>query len=161
MTGAPAPVRAQPAARPGQRLLEPRRVHRLEQVIDGVDLERLDGVLVEGGDEHQRRRLLLLAFEQAPGHLEPAQPGHLDVEEDQVRLVTVDGGQRLDAVARLRHDFHVAELLELVAQLVARELLVVTTMHAKRASCGDLFARPAARESRCARACPRPARWSA
>ncbi len=37
----------------------------------------------------------------------------------------LDGGQRLDAVARLADDFDVAELVELVAQLFSCELLVV------------------------------------
>ena len=31
---------------------EPAAVDRLQQVVDRVDLERLDGVLVEGGDEN-------------------------------------------------------------------------------------------------------------
>ena len=63
--------------------------------------------------------------EQPPGHLEPGQPRHLDVEEHEVGLVALDGGQRLDAVAGLRDDLDIAELLELVAQLLARQLLVV------------------------------------
>ena len=33
-------------------LLEPRRLDRLQQVVDRVHLERLDRVLVERGDEH-------------------------------------------------------------------------------------------------------------
>ena len=40
--------------RPGP--VEPGGIHRLQQVVDGVDLERLDRVLVEGRDEHDRRR---------------------------------------------------------------------------------------------------------
>ena len=50
-----APVRAQPAARPAQGLLEPRPVHRFEQVIHGVDLERFDRVLVERRHKNQCR----------------------------------------------------------------------------------------------------------
>ena len=46
-------------------------------------------MLVEGGDEHQGRGLVLL-LEQAAGDLEPAEAGHLDVEEHEVGLVPLD-----------------------------------------------------------------------
>ena len=105
------------------RDLEPRRIHRLQQVVDRVHLERLDGVLIVRRDEDDVRRRVRL--EHPPRDLEAGQPRHLDVEEHDVRLQAVDGRQRLDAVAGLADDLDAADLAEQVAQLVARELLVV------------------------------------
>jgi hypothetical protein len=102
---------------------EPRLIHRLHQVVDGVDLERLDGVLVEGGHEDDVRRGLVLHH--AARHLEAVEPRHLDVEEHDVRLQPFDGRQRFDAVAGLADDFDAADLAEQVAELVARQLFVV------------------------------------
>jgi hypothetical protein len=48
------PFSAQPAPRPLHGLVEPGGVHRLQQVIDGIHLKSLDGVLVERGNEYQR-----------------------------------------------------------------------------------------------------------
>ena len=121
---------AHPAPGTGERLLEPAGVDRLQQVVDRVDLERLDGVFVEGRDEYEHRRLLR-AFDEPPRHFESAEAGHLDVEEHEVRLVLLDCGQCLQAVARVRHDLHIVQLLELVAQLVAGELLVVHDHHSQ------------------------------
>ena len=50
----------------------------------------------------------------------------------------LDRRQRLEAVAGLRHDLDVAELLELVAQLVARQLLVVHDHTERRMSAREL-----------------------
>jgi hypothetical protein len=42
-----------PFPSPLQGLFQPSSFDRFEEVVDGVDLERLDGVLVEGGDEDE------------------------------------------------------------------------------------------------------------
>ena len=63
--------------------------------------------------------------DQPPGDLETGQPGHLDVEKHQVRAGSADGLQRLEAVAGLADDLDAAHLVEQVAQLVPRQLLVV------------------------------------
>ena len=99
------------------------RVDRLQQVVDRVDLERLDRVLIERGDEDDVRRRALV--EHPPRHLEAGQPRHLHVEKHHVGLQPVDRRQRLDAVASLSDDLDAADLSEQVAQLVARQLLVV------------------------------------
>ena len=103
--------------------LEPRLVDRLQQVVDRVDLERLDRVLIVGGDEDDVRRRLRV--DHAPRHLETGQPRHLDVEEHDVGLQSLDRAQRLDAVAGLPDHLDAADLAEQIAQLVPRELLVV------------------------------------
>ena len=69
------PFSAQPALRPLHGLLEPGGVHRLQQVIDGVHLERLDGVLVERGDEYQRRVTRRPAARSRRATSNPVRPG--------------------------------------------------------------------------------------
>ena len=61
-------------AGPRHRLFEPRRLDRLQHVVDGVDLERLDGALVEGGDEdHGEVRFPLSSSRRATS--KPVSPG--------------------------------------------------------------------------------------
>ena len=102
---------------------QPARLDRFEQVIDGVHLEGVDRVLVEGRDEDHLG--VEPGLHDPPRHFEPGQPRHLDVEHHQVRLVFFDYVQRLDSVSRLADDLDAAELLEQETQLVARQLLVV------------------------------------
>ena len=64
-------------------------------------------------------------FEQPARHLETGQPRHLDVEEDQIGLQSLDDVQRLEAIARLTDDLDAADLSEQEPQLIARQLLVV------------------------------------
>jgi len=49
----------------------------------------------------------------------------LDVEQHDVRFVPLYGGQRLQAIGRLRYDLGGSDLFQLVTQLVTGELLVV------------------------------------
>ena len=117
------------------RHLEPRRIDRLQQIVDRVDLERLDRVLIEGRDEDDVRRRAA-AVEHPARHLEAGQPRHLHVEKHDIGLQPLDRRQRLDAVAGLADDLDAADLPEQVAQLVARQLLVVdehgAQVHASR-----------------------------
>ena len=52
---------------PADRLGQPVVAHRLEHVVDGVELEGVDGVLVVRGDEHDRRRWCGSATAPGPG----------------------------------------------------------------------------------------------
>ena len=117
------------------RLLEPRRLDRLQQVVDRVHLERLDGVLVERRDEDDvARRARSATMRRATSN--PVRPGHLDVEEDDV------GPQPLDERRAPRRrcsawptTVDAADLAEQEAQLVARQLLVVDDHGAKSIVC--------------------------
>jgi hypothetical protein len=75
------------------RLGEPVLADRLEHVVDGVQIERLHGVLLVGGHEDHRRGRL------EPGqHLrqfQARQAGHLDVEEDRVDVELLQQAERL------------------------------------------------------------------
>ena len=70
------------------------RFRRLQQIVDGAMLEGADRVLVVGGDEHD----VHLSGERF-GRLDAIQSGHLDVEEDDVRLLALHERDRFAAVA--------------------------------------------------------------
>ena len=95
---------------------------RLEQVIERVHFERAQRVLVVGGDEDDRRHPL---GADRVDHAEAVDAGHLDVEEDEVRRLVLDGRDRLRAVAALADDFDVLFLLQQRQHALARDRLVV------------------------------------
>jgi hypothetical protein len=76
--------------------------HRLEQVIDRAALERIDRVLVVGGDEHhlgaRTERL------QRAGDIDTGDAGHADVEEGQVRPQRFQHLQRGGTILALGDD---------------------------------------------------------
>ena len=61
----------------------------------------------------------------AARHLEPGQPGHLHVQEYQIGAEILDQAERLDAVGRLADDGGLTLAFQQIAQLFARQLLVV------------------------------------
>ena len=63
---------------------ETRQAHRLEQVIDGVEFEGLDGITVVGGDENHCRRLC--EPPEMAGELDAIHHRHADVHEHNVEL---------------------------------------------------------------------------
>src|SRR6266566_9188944 len=74
-------------ARAVKSLLEPFVVERLDQVIDGGEIEGRDRVIVSGGEDHRRHSLGAdLAHD-----LESGLAGHLDIEEHEIRLQLADG----------------------------------------------------------------------
>ena len=128
------------------RFVEALAAHRLEQVIERGDLERLDGVAVVGGDEHDDRRVV--AAEMARD-LETGEVGHVDVEERDVGLVLRGERQRLGAVAGHGDDLDPFVLAQQLLEELAGAGLVVRDQraHASDArSAGDAFpaGRPAA-----------------
>jgi hypothetical protein len=78
-------ARAQPPLHLLQRLLQAFQPHRLGQVIGGLQLEGLHGVLGVGGDEDQGRRLRQLA--QGLGQRQAAGAGHVDVQQRDVETL--------------------------------------------------------------------------
>ncbi len=108
---------------PLNRMGQPSRLDWLEQIVHGVDLERLDGVLVEGRDEDHAG--LDLAEQELAGDLEASAPRHVYVEENQVGLLLPDDLHGVDAVAGLADDVDVVELLKEEAEFVASWPLVI------------------------------------
>ena len=113
-------------ARVRQRDVEPLLAERLEQVIDRVHLERLDGVLLEGGDEDDSRGQCRARQFQ---HFKPVQLRHLDVEEHQVGPQFGDRLDRFEAVGAFADNVDVGMKAEVFAQYPARKLFVVDDDH--------------------------------
>jgi len=109
-----------------ERGLETTGHDRLHQIVEGVDLERLQRVAVVGGDEDDawpaRGRH---AFE----HFEPVHVGHAHVEQDEVRLVLEHRCDRRAPARRLAHHLETIDLGEAQAESVARRPLVVDDEH--------------------------------
>jgi len=76
---------AHPLAQARHRLRQAFAGHRLEQVIDGAQVEGLQRMAVVGGGEHDTAGAAAGA-----GHFQPADTGHADVEEGDVRTQARD-----------------------------------------------------------------------
>ena len=116
-------------------------VKGFEQVVDGVHVERADGVLVISGGEDelgQRRDVFLgtgfcgsgavavtVAVDEPLNHGKAVLPGHLDIEKDEIGMVFIDKVDGLNAVRSLGDDVDVADGIEQILQLVAGQLFVV------------------------------------
>ena len=85
-----------------QRAEQPLHAHRLHQVVDGVDLERLHRVLVErrGEDHHRRMREL----EQVARELDAVHVRHVDVGQHEIGGRALQQIERLATVLRLADD---------------------------------------------------------
>jgi hypothetical protein len=81
-------------------------VKRLEDVVNGVDVEGLDGVVVESGgkDDVGHFELALNEFFE---HAEAIKAGHLDVEKEQVGRMLFDEIDGFDAVFALSEEVDV------------------------------------------------------
>ena len=119
--------RARPRALDGGR--ETIALDRFQQVIDRVQLERLDGKVVMRGDERDRRRRAGL---EEPRHIEAAGFGHVQIEEGEIGPPRLDQVDRLLAVAGLADDLDVRKRLEQVDQEPARRPLIVSEDDSKR-----------------------------
>jgi hypothetical protein len=83
---------------------KPVLVYRLEQIVEGVHLERAKGVVVVCGHEDDHR---LLCLSQRGDDLEAVEIRHLDVEQHHVRGMLADGFDCLLAVGAGRDYFGV------------------------------------------------------
>ena len=119
--------------RAGQRLEKPIAVERLQQVVECMDVERLERVLVEGRDEHEERQRFAA---EGRDDVEPAGARHLDVEEDEIGLRAADRVDRVEAVLALGD--HLESLLPVKEhpQPLAGERLVVRDDDARGGSIG-------------------------
>jgi hypothetical protein len=96
---------------------------RLEQVVDGVQLERRQGVLVVGRREDHRR--LVRVAGQRLQHLQACEDGHLDVHQHEVGLQRADLRQRARAVATGCHELQSWHLRDPVGQRLGGERFVL------------------------------------
>ena len=101
---------------------QPVAVHRLQQVVDRVQLERVDGEPVVGGAEDDPRARGL----QPRRHLETRERRHLDVEEHEIGRQGVDARDRFEAVLRFADDLdlHVSGRQQPAQPVACRRLVV-------------------------------------
>ena len=85
-----------------QRRQQALHAHRLDQIVDRMDLERRDRMLVIRGRENQHRRHRQL--EQMPRQLDAVHVGHVDVGQHEVGRRRTEQRQRLATAARLADD---------------------------------------------------------
>ncbi len=105
-----------------QRAAKPFLIERLEQVIDGADLEGFEGIGVISGHEDQGGQLR--RFE-GTRNFNAVQGIHLDVEEDELGLLRADCFKRGGAVAIFSDHPQIALGLAILAQGAAARLLVI------------------------------------
>ena len=109
-------------ARALQRVGEPLAVERFEQVVERADLECAQRVLIVGGDEDDQRHALAAdRFD----HFEAVHLRHLNIEEDEIRLVIDDGGHGFFSVAALRDDLDIAFTGQQRGKSLPREWFIV------------------------------------
>ncbi len=99
-------------------------VEGLEDVINGVYVEGLDGIVVEGGGEDDLRDGEA-AFEEFFDYAEAVQAGHLDVEENEVGLVFFYQADGFETVLAERDHVYFGETFQEVEEFVAGWALVV------------------------------------
>jgi hypothetical protein len=79
-------------------------------------------MFVESGDKDDRGERLIA---QRPQHLESIHPGHLHIEQHQVRLELTDGLDRRGTVRAFTSDLEIRFAFQQTPKTGARELLVV------------------------------------
>jgi hypothetical protein len=123
--------RAEPRRLP-KRLLEALAADGLQQIADGLRVERLERVLVVRSREHDRRRVLERA--QMSRDLDARHARHADVEQHDGRFHLGDLRERIGAVRADVGDAATRQLLDEPLQALARRLLVVDDQDAQGAN---------------------------
>ena len=108
-----------------ERALEAFAANRLQQIIDGVDLEGFHRVLIVGRCENHGD----VAFDQFE-HVEAGQLRHLHIEKNQIGFVFGDGFHGLEAVGAFREHLNLRMRLKQFAQHLAGQLFVVDDQRA-------------------------------
>lgn len=99
-------------------------VEGLEDVIDGVYVEGLNGVLIERGSKNDMWHFHF-AFDKLFEDTEAVKTGHLNVKEDQIGGVFFDERDGFDAVFALADDVDFGKSFEKKRELFARGFFVV------------------------------------
>jgi hypothetical protein len=99
-------------------------VEGLQDIVDSVDVEGLDGIVVEGGGEDDVGDFEF-ALDEFLEHAEAIEAGHLDVEEDEVGGVFFDEGDGFEAVFALADEGDFGEGLEEEGEFLAGGFFVV------------------------------------
>ncbi len=114
--------------RSAKSFLEPLVVERLDQVVDGGEVEGSDGVIVGGGEDDRRH----VVRADVADHLESGFSGHLDIEEDEIRLQLANRRNRRQSIVGSAHDLDVVFVREQILEPLAGQALVVSDKDAQR-----------------------------
>ena len=112
------------------------RFDGLDQIVEHALRERLHGVLIVGGDEHQMR-----ATTDVTGCFDARHARHVHIEKTDVGVMRLELVDRLATVARLRDDFELGPgLREHALERVAQQRLVFGNQRSRAlaSSCGFL-----------------------
>ena len=96
------------------------QAERLEQIVDGIHLEALDGILRVGRGEHDKGRSLHLLDK-----LHTVEVGHVDVDEDGIDYLLIHDLLGLQSALAGSHQFEVRYLLYVCGQLAQCQWLIV------------------------------------
>ena len=99
-------------------------VEGLEDVVDGIYVEGLDGVVIECSGENDVRHAHFL-FDKALEDTETVEAGHVDVEKNEVGRMFFDEINGFDAVFTLCDQIDFGEAFEKVREFFARGTFVV------------------------------------
>jgi hypothetical protein len=99
-------------------------IEGLEDVVDGVNIEGLDGIVVEGGGEDDVRDFEF-PFDEFLEDAETVEAGHLDVEENEVGGVFLDEVDGVEAVFALSQEVNFGEGFEEKREFLTRGFFVV------------------------------------
>src|SRR5215467_1745319 len=106
----------------GERGFETVGFKRLEQIIQRVSLKGADCVLVIGGGKNDERQPLAGKFLQ---QLEAIHLWHLNIEEEQVRPLTLNFSQGLNCAGAFTYEFEQRLVVRQVADALACQRLIV------------------------------------
>lgn len=113
-------------------------VHRLEEIVDGAGFECFNGVLIEGGDDHDNGQSAAIEIS---NYVEAAHDRHLEVQEHQVGLKLGDLFQGLAAVLGLADYLDLGKLLQFFAEDPTGDWFIVDDqgLHVAHALLGAAF----------------------
>ena len=100
--------------------LEIVETERLEQIVDSIDLESVDGIFRIGCGEHYERRRCERAHEVHAIHV-----GHIDIDKDGVNPFVVDYIACLDGALTFGYQIEKRYLLDVSGELLQCQRLVV------------------------------------
>ena len=116
----------QALARSLEGLHNPGAIEWLEQVIDGVDVERAHRILVESGSKNDLRHAVgLFALQQLLEHGKAVQSWHLHVQKHYIRMVSTNKVDRLNAILALGDDLDSSRRIQKVFELLSRKPFIV------------------------------------
>jgi hypothetical protein len=105
-----------------QRLLEALPLDGLQEIVQGMDAESLEGILIKGGDENHQRHFIFAQFLQ---HFEAIHHRHLNIQEHEIGAKGLDGLHSFPAVAAFPDYVHIRLIRQKGAHTLDAQGLVV------------------------------------